>query len=44
MCLIGIICCHLRGNTAPYMQYAYTRIRSIFARAGLDMADIGGEL
>lgn len=21
------------GNTAPYMQYAYTRIRSIFARA-----------
>lgn len=32
------------GNTAPYMQYAYTRIHSIFARAGLDMADIGGEI
>lgn len=32
------------GNTAPYMQYAYTRIRSIFVRAGLDMADIGGEI
>ena len=31
------------GNTAPYMQYAYTRIRSIFVRAGLDMADIGGD-
>lgn len=24
------------GNTAPYMQYAYTRIRSIFARANID--------
>ncbi|MEZ5528583.1 MAG: arginine--tRNA ligase [Porticoccaceae bacterium] len=23
------------GNTAPYLQYAYTRIRSIFRRAGL---------
>ena len=23
------------GNTAPYMQYAYTRIRSIFARSGI---------
>lgn len=32
------------GNTAPYMQYAYTRIHSIFVRAGLDMADIGGEI
>src|SRR5690606_24228970 len=23
------------GNTAPYLQYAYTRIRSIFRRAGV---------
>jgi arginyl-tRNA synthetase len=22
------------GNTAPYLQYAYTRIRSVFRRAG----------
>lgn len=32
------------GNTAPYMQYAHTRVRSIFARAGLDMAAISGEI
>jgi arginyl-tRNA synthetase len=25
----------LNGNTAPYLQYAYTRIRSIFARGGI---------
>jgi arginyl-tRNA synthetase len=24
----------LQGNTAPYLQYAYTRIRSIFRKAG----------
>jgi arginyl-tRNA synthetase len=24
------------GNTAPYLQYAYTRIRSLFRRAGID--------
>ena len=24
------------GNTAPYLQYAYTRIRSIFRRASVD--------
>ncbi|HLS99560.1 MAG: arginine--tRNA ligase [Porticoccaceae bacterium] len=24
------------GNTAPYLQYAYTRIRGIFRRAGVD--------
>ena len=24
------------GNTAPYMQYAYTRIRSIFNKADVD--------
>jgi len=26
------------GNTAPYLQYAYTRIRSIFRKAGIDHA------
>ena len=25
------------GNTAPYLQYAYARIRSIFRRAGVDV-------
>ena len=24
----------LQGNTAPYLQYAYTRVRSIFRKAG----------
>jgi len=24
------------GNTAPYMQYAYTRVSSVFKRAGID--------
>ncbi|HEY8385283.1 MAG TPA: arginine--tRNA ligase, partial [Porticoccaceae bacterium] len=28
------------GNTAPYLQYAYTRIRSIFRRAGVDASSI----
>ena len=31
------------GNTAPYLQYAYTRIRSIFRRAGVDPASLEGE-
>ncbi len=26
----------MQGNTAPYLQYAYARIRSIFRKAGLD--------
>jgi arginyl-tRNA synthetase len=26
----------LQGNTAPYLQYAYTRIRSIFRKAGVE--------
>ena len=26
----------LNGNTAPYLQYAYTRIRSIFRKSGLE--------
>lgn len=32
------------GNTAPYIQYAYTRIRSIFARAGIDDASLIGQI
>ncbi|MFZ7143297.1 arginine--tRNA ligase [Avibacterium gallinarum] len=28
------------GNTAPYMQYAYTRIRSIFNKAGISPAQL----
>jgi arginyl-tRNA synthetase len=28
----------LNGNTAPYLQYAYARIRSIFRKSGLDAA------
>lgn len=32
------------GNTAPYMQYAYTRIRSIFNRAGIDVNGLNGEI
>jgi arginyl-tRNA synthetase len=28
----------LDGNTAPYLQYAYARIRSIFRKAGIDRA------
>lgn len=30
------------GNTAPYLQYAYTRIRSVFRRAGVAPAEAGG--
>ena len=33
------------GNTAPYLQYAYARIRSIFRRGQVDPATLGaGEL
>ncbi|MDG2916423.1 arginine--tRNA ligase [Bisgaard Taxon 10/6] len=32
------------GNTAPYMQYAYTRIRSIFARAGIEPSRLSDEI
>jgi arginyl-tRNA synthetase len=31
----------LQGNTAPYLQYAYTRIRSIFRKSGIE-AGAGG--
>ncbi|MEN6449194.1 MAG: arginine--tRNA ligase [Thermoguttaceae bacterium] len=30
----------MNGNTATYMQYAYARVRSIFARGGVDVAAI----
>lgn len=28
------------GNTAPYMQYAYTRVASVFKRSGLDEGEL----
>ncbi|CQD44071.1 arginine--tRNA ligase [Yersinia mollaretii] len=30
----------LDGNTAPYMQYAYTRVVSVFKRAGVDESSL----
>jgi arginyl-tRNA synthetase len=33
-----------RGNTGPYLQYATTRIRSIFRRAGIDEDTPGGPI
>lgn len=32
------------GNTAPYLQYAYTRVRSIFRRAGVEPKELTGEI
>ncbi|MEF1281415.1 arginine--tRNA ligase [Vibrio fortis] len=32
------------GNTAPYMQYAYTRVASVFAKAGVSMDSLEGEI
>ena len=32
------------GNTAPYLQYAYTRIRSIFRKADLDANTFKGNI
>lgn len=32
------------GNTAPYLQYAYTRIRSIFRKAGLVQSSLSGQI
>ncbi|MCE0494565.1 arginine--tRNA ligase [Vibrio salinus] len=32
------------GNTAPYMQYAYTRVASIFAKAGICMDNLEGAI
>ena len=30
------------GNTGPYLQYAYTRVRSIFRKAGVSPAQVAG--
>jgi arginyl-tRNA synthetase len=32
------------GNTAPYLQYACTRVRSIFRKAGIDAAALAGPI
>lgn len=32
------------GNTAPYMQYAYTRVASIFSKAGVSMDNLSGHI
>ena len=32
------------GNTAPYLQYAYTRIRSIFRKANIDPQSFNAEI
>jgi len=32
------------GNTAPYLQYAHTRIASLFRRAEVDRASVRGDL
>ncbi|MFT7687285.1 MAG: arginyl-tRNA synthetase [Candidatus Azotimanducaceae bacterium] len=32
------------GNTAPYLQYAYTRIQSIFRRADIEPTKLEGEI
>lgn len=32
------------GNTAPYLQYAYTRVRSVFAKAGVAPETVTGKV
>jgi arginyl-tRNA synthetase len=32
------------GNTAPYLQYAYTRINSIFRKAGIELEKFSAEI
>ena len=32
------------GNTGPYLQYAYTRIQSIFRNAQMDASELGAEI
>lgn len=32
------------GNTAPYLQYAYTRVQSIFRKAETDPASLSGDI
>jgi len=34
----------LHGNTAPYLQYAYARIRSIFRKGAIEASAIGAQL
>jgi arginyl-tRNA synthetase len=34
----------LEGNTAPYMQYAYARVQSIFRKGKLEVGDLAGQL
>jgi len=34
----------LDGNTAPYMQYAYARVKSIFRKGGMDESQAVGEI
>ena len=34
----------LDGNTAPYMQYAYARVKSIFRKADMDESQAVGEI
>ena len=31
------------GNTAPYLQYAYARLQSIFSRGSIEMSDNRGK-
>jgi len=31
------------GNTAPYMQYAYTRVLSVFRKAGIEESAVTGK-
>ncbi|MDI9766054.1 arginine--tRNA ligase [Pantoea dispersa] len=32
------------GNTAPYMQYAYTRVLSVFRKAGIEADSLRGDI
>ncbi|MCG7532629.1 arginine--tRNA ligase [Psychrobium sp. MM17-31] len=32
------------GNTAPYILYAYTRVASVFAKAGVDANNLSGDI
>lgn len=34
----------LQGNTAPYLQYAYTRIKSIYRKMGVDPETVTGSV
>ncbi|MCP4379150.1 MAG: arginine--tRNA ligase, partial [bacterium] len=34
----------LYGNTAPYMQYAYARVKGIFRKGGLDESQVVGDI